>query len=129
MDIISVVSSLGLLKKWRDRRVFIVPIFLRDRVNLPGGQLKLKISNNLGHSAIINFILLIEMNGKEVREIERMGPKEPFRIENKEFKDEIIIFEGELREGKNSGIIKAGVEDFRGRYVLEKKFSVFLNQD
>jgi len=129
MDVISVVSVLGLLKRWGERRIFIVPIFLRSRANLPGGQLMLKISNNLGHKAIVNCISLLELNGRRVREIKTMGPKEPFKIENKDFENRLIIFEGELRKGKNNGIIRAAVEDFRGRYRFDKKFSISLDQD
>lgn len=129
MDIVSVVTVLGLLKKWKERRVFIAPIYLRSRIGLSGGQLKLKISNNLGHKATINCISLLEINGKKIREVETKGPKEPFKIENKDFENKLIIFEGGLQKGKNNGIISVAVEDFRGRHRLKKKFSISLDQD
>lgn len=109
--------------------MFIIPIYLRSRIGHPGGILKLKISNNLGHKATINSILLVEVNGKDIRTVGEKGSKEPFNVENKDFKFKIITFEGKVRDGNNKIRITALVEDFRKRQVIDKKLFARLNKE
>jgi len=119
-----------LLKKaisgWR-KGILLTPIYLRSRDNLSEGSLRLKISNTLGHKAKINCIALDTVNNKIVRNMET---PQPFELEDKDFKEQIIKFEfferGELQENNDFKIIVV-VEDFKKYYRIDGNFSVPLD--
>lgn len=115
--------SYNRLRRWLGKDISVKPIYLRSSGDHQ--LLQLKISNVSGCEVTVNNISLLEVNGKGVREI---GNTRPFKIEDKKHAFKTITFEGEVREKNDINVILA-VESFKGRRVLKKRFSVYLNKD
>lgn len=125
MDIGLLKPVYNLLRRWLGNDIFVKPIYLRS-YDTPPQLLNFSISNDSGHKVKINNIMLYDVNGKEAKAPEII---KPFELEDKNYEDVRIKFEGELRDGKNDVRVLLAVEDFKGRRVLKKRFSVSLNQD
>lgn len=117
--------SYNRLRRWLGKDIFIKPIYLRS-YDTPPQLLKFSISNDSGHTIEINNIMLFEVNGKDVEVHEII---KPFELEDKNYGDVRIKFDGELRDGKNDVRISLAVEGLKGRRGLNKRFSVYLNKD